>query len=699
MATFSPFPGAGGGITGDHPALGNPSDSTGLADYLEATNRPYETAPQVHTTLGSEIYIGDWSGLGGTNPPSDTSGDGTIDDPFATIAKALQLVGIANEPLVELFLAPDVLAMPEVLAGVNNVTFKGHKVQTGGTYTIQAGGVFQADEELIEIDALGAPAELGTDTFRGFLYEWGGGAPVAGQKGWVRKSAAGGGPGLTNYKLSQDKQSSLGVPVPTDSIARQALGSSVRMSVGSLIIGCSNLTFLNCTIDDGGTASRLKIIDSDQVTFLETRLDPEYLEVGSGAFVVLDNAFLAAVGDGNLGQLTVHAGGTLVTARGTVIDAGLRGGFNTFVTFAAGSWILNTANCAWTELGVLGIVSDGAGYGLPPAAFMDVHHVWSFLDCAAAIREGSFTQGPGRGGQLPNLQGEITTAHAVVVFGGATGFGMGAVYRLGDGSSSLRTSSGAGVINSVSVDGGATAGAQDDFGTLILLGTPAATGLAPALFTRFGFTVSGTDTAGITAHQVGSVFVAVLSAQTVDSITSGAHTAPNRNGIAIEITTFTAAGTMRLTGDRYDPATGAVTGGFMEDIAVGATGWIRSANLWQGASVTISTPDTLDAVLDSHNFSPIEIVHGFTIETSEAFFTTTAAMNSLRVFLRLMEFPAGPTTLLDDTVAGLANGAIGHNLRTDLATAVPAGSSLLLQVDAQRLVDLRVRLAGDIDNA
>ena len=222
----------------------------------------------------------------------------------------------------------------------------------------------------------------------------------------------------------------------------------------------------------------------------------------------------------------------------------------------------------------------------------------------------------------------------------------------------------------------------------------------PALSINFGFTVPETDQSTIVAHQVSSVFAQILAAAAINNTpTTGTHVDPNGNGIAIEVTTFTAAGTMRLTGSQIDPTTGVVTGGFTEDIAVTAAEWIHSANSWDSAtSVVISTTDALDVVIDSYNFSPIEVELAATIEKAEVFYTTTAANNTVRLFLRKMEFPAGPTTLIDATQAALTSGTSARLVRKALAVAVPAGTSLLFEMDVRRATDLSARLSGRHDN-
>lgn len=222
----------------------------------------------------------------------------------------------------------------------------------------------------------------------------------------------------------------------------------------------------------------------------------------------------------------------------------------------------------------------------------------------------------------------------------------------------------------------------------------------PALFINFGFTVPETDQSTIVAHQVSSVFTQILAAAAINNTpTTGTHVDPNGNGIAIEVTTFTVAGTMRLTGSQIDPTTGVITGGFTEDIAVTSTGWIRSANIWDSAvSVVISTTDALDVVIDSYNFSPIEVGVATTVEQAEVFYATTAANNTVRLFLRKMEFPAGPTTLIDATQAGLSSGTEARLIRTALGVPIPAGTSLLFEMDVRRVTDLSARLSGSRDN-
>ena len=79
MATEDCGSGGGGGtITGDHPALQNPTTPTELANFLESTNRPEFNSPG----LAAELYVGDWSGDGG-GTASDTTGTGHLVPPHS----------------------------------------------------------------------------------------------------------------------------------------------------------------------------------------------------------------------------------------------------------------------------------------------------------------------------------------------------------------------------------------------------------------------------------------------------------------------------------------------------------------------------------------------------------------------------------------------------------------------------------------
>lgn len=458
--TWAPPDGGGdGAIAGLHPAIDSPDSTAALALYLENTNRPYINNASVHGALGGTIYVGDTSGFGGApGTPSDATGDGTIHKPFATLEKAFQLIGYTNAVQVDVICSDAApLPLPPVIAMLNHVTLKGQQT-AGAAYSVTT--VNLATEEHIDVEGTGAP-QSGVDTFRGELYEWEGAPAVDGLRGWIRKSSDAGG-ALTGFILSQNKQASLGVPVATDDVRRYVLGTTLRLTAPTKILACTGLVFDGVVIDDVGGPYDLQVLSSRRVTFLDSRIDVEWLDVAGD--VALDNAFVASEGDPNIGVLVVRPGGVLLMARGSVIDCGINtAAFLGFVTFEPGSTVLFTANCGFTDLDISAISADAAT--IAPETFMAAHDVWSFLDCNQAYQINSLDKGVGGSWQLPNSHGELSNTFAVVAH--RAGF-----IRYGDGSSSLRTGGGGGVLNAVSANFLGTNVAVSSDGTKIFNGDP-----------------------------------------------------------------------------------------------------------------------------------------------------------------------------------------------------------------------------------
>lgn len=139
--------GGSGAITGNHPALLNPTTPTLLADFLEKTNRPTYTDPSVPST----IYV--------STTGSDTTGDGTVGNPFATIQKATQLIGWADNSLRVIQLSAGTFDLPESVVALNNIRIQGTAtiVETRNisspTTTLREGVVFTVDGATLANDA------------------------------------------------------------------------------------------------------------------------------------------------------------------------------------------------------------------------------------------------------------------------------------------------------------------------------------------------------------------------------------------------------------------------------------------------------------------------------------------------------------------------------------------------------------------
>jgi len=89
----------------------NVDGADGWRELNNILNRPYFNSARI--IADTEVYVGDWSSNGGTpGTPNDTTGDGTIDFPYVTIARALQDIGTSNESNKDILLAPGTFDLP-----------------------------------------------------------------------------------------------------------------------------------------------------------------------------------------------------------------------------------------------------------------------------------------------------------------------------------------------------------------------------------------------------------------------------------------------------------------------------------------------------------------------------------------------------------------------------------------------------------
>ena len=214
-------------------------------------------------------------------------------------------------------------------------------------------------------------------------------------------------------------------------------------------------------------------------------------------------------------------------------------------------------------------------------------------------------------------------------------------------------------------------------------------------------TVPDTDTPTLTDHGVSSHYDPRLVAATVDGVpTTGLHTNPLRSFVVVEILTLTAPGTLRLTGDSYDPLTGLVTVADTEDIPITAVESKSSAKRWDGATtVVLSSVGGLDCTLDSFAYSPLGGALGaLTIQAIGSNGGTSGANNEIRVRLRKYEDGIGLTTLYDETLQDQASGLPWTNPRAGLSVPVVTGEAIIIDVETQRITSLQLLIAGVQDN-
>ncbi len=445
----------------------NVDGATGWLELNNELNRPYLNIARLATD--PDLYVGDWSANGGTpGTPSDITGDGTIDFPYTTIARALQDIGLSNEATKTILLAPGTFDLPGTIFGMNWVTVQGFE-SIAATAT-QSGAAVQADEEALILNVTGLLG--GVDAHRGTLIDWTSG-PASGDRGWIRKNGAEAA-GITNVTVTQNDATTLNVPVAGNSFDLISLDSTVRLpEFFTVFMASVQANLKSVLVSETGAGFVLFTAATDKIGLTDCRLDIGRVQSGRHGGVELFNSYLAATGNPNRGVFSIRRGGDAQIIRGSVIDCDLRAvvDANRFVELDNLATLSYDGNCVFQGLSTSGIQCDGAFIGAQDA--MDSHFVWSFDDCdGPAVKINSKGLGLSGGYQLPNLHGEVASTYAIE----AEACGCVRAGGPGAGTNAIRTLSGGGPLNNVSADGGATAVAQSSDTTLIVNMTPAFTG-------------------------------------------------------------------------------------------------------------------------------------------------------------------------------------------------------------------------------
>lgn len=461
------------GITGDHPALREPGSPNDLADFMESGYRPYNNDP----SLGSDLYV--------TTTGSDSTGDGSIGNPFATIGKAVQLVGQTNEATVRINLGAGTFDLPGLIDGYNWIDILG--TESDGDIATQSGAAVQADEEALILDVTGLTTTA-VDELTGTLIEWTSGAgSLIGRRGWIRHNDITGttGGGITRVTVTQDDPTTLRVPLDTNTFKLVNLDSTVRLTEFFHVFQNSvQCNFRNLVMTDTGGGTLVAFsVNTDKIGVQHVRLNVGRVQVGRGGGWEFNNSYLAATGNSNRGMLSVRRNGDCQILRGSVIDGDLNATVdaNRFVEIENGGKLSYDGNCVFRGLNTSGIRSDGAG--IASSGDLGSHFSFVFDDCDAGFVINSRTSGLSGWYQLPNLHGTVASTYAVTAQ-------ECACVALGS-TSNITAGSG---VNAVSADGGVSNVATFWDSTIITGGSPEGQGF-PSRFTYPSSTVTTNHTA------------------------------------------------------------------------------------------------------------------------------------------------------------------------------------------------------------
>lgn len=492
-----------GRVRGDKPVLDNPKKTQGVADHLEATYRPAYNSPSI---VGSTIYV-DTTG-------DDVTGDGTVGNPFATVTKAVQLIGTLNDTVVTVQLGAGSFVPPTVMSEFNWVTFV-------GTYSVSETRTISSVDTLSDADGIALTIDGGPfadDVLRGQLIQWTSGA-ASRDYGWIYRNTG------NQIFVTNEDPTSMPAIVATDTIDFVTLESSLDWRDVPVIENCVQLNFqyLNMT-DDAANGRFLFILSTDKPQFRYCFWDMAIIQTGGYGRSDIWCNYVATKGTGR-GVLTGRNESFTEIRRGTVIDCELNtsAASSRFIQFSAG------ARLSYEGMIVIRGIEDARGIqcdGTQASATggIGTHDTLRFEtegatpSCIAGFVINTTGEGTGGNMQLPNLHGEVTSTYAIKATGGAK-----VILGL---ASSLVTAS---VDNAVSATNGFSATAFGAGGTIIAGGNPFTSGFVG--FNVFEETGNGILLGSFDQLNTGSI--AILESNSPETGVRNLVEISNNNSLAI----------------------------------------------------------------------------------------------------------------------------------------------------------------------
>lgn len=463
MASGVNNPGGGvdGTITGNHPAIDDPIDVQDLTGYLEETNRPAITPASTPST----IYV--------ETTGNDVTGDGSSGTPFATIFKALQLIGTLNSATITVQLGAGSFEMPPLLSEMNWITIV-------GTTSIQEGRTISTVDTLTDAGGIALTlggAALTNDELRGQLIQWTSGA-ANGDFGWVYRNTA------NQVFVTNEDPTSIPAIVATDTLDFISLDTSIEYTDTPII---QNSVALNIqkvnVIDDLANGRVLFILTTDKVEYRYCNWTMARPQVGGFGRAHFWCNYIGTKGATNRGCFAGVNGSFVQLERGTVIDCGLNtsAANKRFIQFAAGATVSYSGQVVIRQIDdAKGVQCDGAIWSATGG--IDAHDTLRFetegasASCIAGFVVNTTGEGLGGNMQLPNLHGEVTSSYIVTAQ-------KNVFIELGS-SGSVTTNT---VTNAISANGGTSAISRASDGTNILEGVP-------AFVANFGFVTAIDET-------------------------------------------------------------------------------------------------------------------------------------------------------------------------------------------------------------
>lgn len=212
-----------------------------------------------------------------------------------------------------------------------------------------------------------------------------------------------------------------------------------------------------------------------------------------------------------------------------------------------------------------------------------------------------------------------------------------------------------------------------------------------------GFMITDVDDSSNTDHWALGLFEPVLAGVTVDGTpTSQTHTVPGGAHVAVNITTLTASGTLRLTGNSVDEQ-GNTTVGDTEDISVSATGYYKSSKYWDnGSSVVLSSVSGLKVVLNSYRYEGWHPAGNYKDPVVSVYRKHTASTNTFGFTLYKLDFAARTlTTVMSHSETNAGTGVTHHMKRSPSGSVdydFDGGDRLLLKITTRRVKRARFEI-------
>jgi|14BtaG_2_1085337.scaffolds.fasta_scaffold10688_3 hypothetical protein len=427
-------------IRGDHPILNDPELISALADYVEDTYRPYNTPSFTPST----IYV--------ETTGNDDTGDGSSGNPFATVEKAMQLIGINNGSAVTIQLGTGTFGLPTILTQMNYITIQGTESdeETRNITTVH----HATEDELVSVTVDGAA--LSNNEWRGRMIRYDGGA-ANGRIGWVWRNTG------NRLWINQGTNLAIAAPTTADDITLISQNTTINLDNTVVALGSVQLNIYNLKF----TGNKVFFfLATDKVEIKECHSHINRFQSGGFGRAFASNCYIANIGNASRGFHTLTNDGFNRWDQGTVFDTENCVANADYIPIQIGAKVNSLGRIVFRGLGSNGIFIEGGtvfnGDGIGD------EDIWLFENGSGTV-SASNTEAVlvnvndkllGGAVFLPHLYGEVTSDYVVKAK-------RAALVEIGANSSVTTATN----TNAVSADGGTSEVAYAADGTIITNGS------------------------------------------------------------------------------------------------------------------------------------------------------------------------------------------------------------------------------------